>query len=70
MAHRMADTRYPASAERAEDVANPVAEPSLEEVLKTVPQGAFALAGVALALLLLAWLAVYFFVFLARGPVG
>jgi asparagine N-glycosylation enzyme membrane subunit Stt3 len=42
----------------------------LEVVLKTVPKGAFALAGAALSLLLLAWLAVYFFVFLPRGPIS
>ena len=38
--------------------------------LAAVPVGAFALAGTAVGLLLLAWLAVYFFVFLQRGPVG
>jgi hypothetical protein len=64
------ERRYPSAAERPEDVANPVVEPALEEVLKTVPRGAFALAGIAMGLLLLAWLAVYFFVFLARGPVS
>jgi hypothetical protein len=42
----------------------------LEEVLKTVPKGAFALAGVALGLLMLAWLVLYFFVFLPRGAVS
>ncbi|MBY0509205.1 MAG: hypothetical protein K2P94_03545 [Rhodospirillaceae bacterium] len=38
--------------------------------LASVPTGAFALAGTAVGLLLLAWLVVYFFVFLQRGPVG
>ena len=38
--------------------------------LRAVPQGAFALAGAAVGLLLVAWLLVYFFIFLQRGPVG
>jgi hypothetical protein len=66
----MVERRYPFAAERPEDVANPVVDPALQEVLKTVPRSAFALAGAAMGLLLLAWLAVYFFVFLARGPVS
>ncbi len=44
--------------------------PELREVLKAVPRGAFALAGLALSLLLIAWLFVYFCVFLPRGPVS
>jgi hypothetical protein len=62
--------RYPSTAERATDVSNPTSEPALEEVLRIVPRGAFALAAAALALLMLGWLAVYLFVFLARGPVS
>ena len=38
--------------------------------LQAVPQGAFALAGAAVGLLLLGWLLVYFLIFLPRGPVG
>ncbi len=37
--------------------------------LAAVPSGALALAGCTAGLLLLAWLAVYFGVFLARGAV-
>lgn len=48
----------------------PESELPLPEALQSVPSGAFALAGVAVGLLLVAWLFVYFFVFLARGPVG
>jgi hypothetical protein len=62
--------RFPSTAERADDVSNPISEPALEEVLTVVPRGAFALAGAALALVMLAWLAVYLFVFLPRGPVS
>jgi len=44
--------------------------PSAEELLRPVPSGALALAGIAVALLLAAWLVVYLFVFLPRGMVS
>ena len=42
----------------------------LARVLAQTPRGAATLAGLALGLLLIAWLAIYLFVFLARGPVS
>ena len=45
-------------------------EQALEEALKGTPRGAFALAGITVALLMAAWLAIYLFVFLPRGSVG
>ena len=47
-------------------------EPDLSDDprLHLAPRGAFALAGLAVGLLVAAWLAVYFFLFLTRGPVG
>lgn len=45
-------------------------EAELETALKETPKGAFALAGLAVGSLMLAWLAMYLFVFLPRGPVG
>ncbi len=50
-----------------EDVVDPA---ELERVLGTVPKGAFVLSGLAVGALILAWLGVYFFVFLPRGPIG
>jgi len=44
-------------------------EADLERVLKFVPRGAAALAGVAVALIIVGWLLIYFLVFLPRGPV-
>lgn len=41
-----------------------------EDPLAPVPRGALTLAGIAVGLLVLAWLATYFFAFLPRGPVG
>jgi hypothetical protein len=42
----------------------------LQTVLREVPRGAFALAGLTTGLLMLAWFALYLFVFLPRGSVG
>ena len=41
-----------------------------DEALAPVPSGAAALAGIAVGLLLLAWLIVYFAVYLPRGLVS
>jgi hypothetical protein len=51
-------------------MAKPENSADLEIVLREVPKGATALAGVTVLLLVLAWLAIYFFVFLPRGQVG
>jgi len=45
-------------------------EANLERVMREVPRGALALAGLAVGLLLLAWLLIFSFVFLPRGMVG
>ncbi|MGE5564647.1 MAG: hypothetical protein ACM3YN_00600 [Parcubacteria group bacterium] len=45
-------------------------EEQIDEALKVAPRGAFALAGLTVGLLMLAWLAIYLFVFLPRGSVG
>ena len=56
--------------EAAGEVADPVTEDDLDRVMRTVPRGAAALAGAAVAIILLAWLFMYFAVFLPRGPVN
>ena len=43
---------------------------ALEEALKEAPRGAIAVAGSAVILLMVCWLAIYLFVFLPRGTVG
>jgi hypothetical protein len=43
---------------------------AVDAALKQTPRGAFALAGITVGLLMAAWLAVYFLVFLPRGSVG
>jgi hypothetical protein len=52
------------------EVADDVDEAALDEVMRVVPLGAGVLAGAAVALMVLGYLAIYLFVFLARGPVG
>ena len=42
----------------------------IDEAMRQVPRGAFALAGMTVGLLILAWLAIYVFVFLPRGMVN
>jgi hypothetical protein len=43
---------------------------ALERALAEAPRGAMALAAAAVGLLLIAWLAMYLFIFLPRGPVS
>jgi hypothetical protein len=43
---------------------------ALEEALKEAPRGAIAVAGTAVVLLMICWLAIYLLVFLPRGTVG
>ena len=45
-------------------------EERLAIALDVVPRGALVLAGLAVGSLLAAWLAMFIFVFLARGSVG
>ena len=40
------------------------------QALSAMPSGAVALAGFAVGLLLIAWLAIYLFIYLPRGMVG
>jgi hypothetical protein len=53
-----------------ETMAESSGEDQLDRVLQEVPKGAVALAGIAVGLLILAWLMIYLFVFLPRGAVG
>jgi hypothetical protein len=43
---------------------------ALELAMAEVPKGAIAVAGTAVALLMICWFAIYLFVFLPRGSVG
>jgi hypothetical protein len=64
----MAEPAYPAS---AHDYASDGEEiERLEAALDEAPRGALVVSGIAVGLLLIGWLGMYFLVFLPRGPVG
>jgi hypothetical protein len=52
------------------EIADQIDEAALAEVMRVTPLGAGVLAGAAVALLVLGYLAIYFLVFLPRGTVG
>jgi hypothetical protein len=52
------------------EVPDQVDEAALAEVMRIVPLGTAVVAGTAVALMVLGYLAIYLFVFLPRGPVG
>ena len=43
---------------------------SLEGALEEAPRGALVVSAIAVGLLMIGWLGMYFLVFLPRGPVG
>jgi hypothetical protein len=51
-------------------VADEVDEAALARVMRIVPLGAGVLAGAAVALLVLGYLAIYLLVFIPRGTIG
>ncbi len=65
----MSANRLPPSPQAGDSTPVPIKDEDLQRVLKDVPQGAFALAGTAVGILVLAYLALYFLVFLPRGPI-
>ena len=64
----MSEPAYPAT---AHDYASDAEElEQLEAAMEAAPAGAVAVSAIAVGLLLLCWLAIYFFVFIPRGTVG
>jgi hypothetical protein len=53
-----------------EHVAAPISSDAAAAALRHGPRGALIIAGIATALLLIGWLAFYFFLFLPRGDIG
>jgi hypothetical protein len=52
------------------EVADQVDEAALTQVMRVVPLGAAVVAGLAVALLVIGYLAIYLLIFLPRGGVG
>lgn len=64
----MTEPAYPTT---AQDYASDAEElERLENAMHGGPKGAIAVSGIAVGLLLLGWLFVYFVIFLPRGTVG
>jgi hypothetical protein len=63
LADQSSTANHPADDDQIDDSA-------LAEAMRTVPLGAGVLAGTAVALLVIGYLAIYLFVFLPRGTVG
>jgi hypothetical protein len=51
------------------DIRDPSDETAVEEIVSRGPKGAFAVAGVATAIVVAIFFAFYFFVYLPRGVV-
>ena len=60
----------PSAADLPPEGADHVDEAALAEVMRVTPLGAGVLAGAAVAVLVIGYLAMYLFVFLPRGTVG
>jgi hypothetical protein len=58
------------AARERDDAADDIDEAALERVMREVPRGAWALSGLTVGLLLLAWILIYAYVFLPRGMVS
>ena len=61
---------HPHSASDPDILDDRIDEAALERVMREVPRGALALAGLTAGLLLLTWFLIYAYVFLPRGMVG
>jgi hypothetical protein len=66
----MTAANQPSDADASSEVADQVDEAALAEAMRVVPLGAGVVAGVAVALLVIGYLAIYLLVFLPRGGVG
>jgi hypothetical protein len=64
------DEPHHSAAARPEHVAAPVGSDEAAQTLRNGPIGALVVAGIAVALLFIGWMAFYFLLFLPRGPVG
>ena len=64
----MTDPAYPIT--RHDYASDPEELERLESSMDESPRGAILVSAIAVALLLLGWLWVYFFIFLPRGTVG
>jgi hypothetical protein len=65
MRDRMSDIAPPIARDPAADAVDD--QPRIDAIVATGPSGAFAVAGLATAVVIAIWLAFYFFAYLPRG---
>jgi hypothetical protein len=61
---------HASAAHSKENVAAPIDADTAAAALRHGARGALVVAGIAVALLFLGWIAFYFFLFMPRGSVG
>ena len=66
----MISANEPSTTDVPSETADQVDEAALAQVMRVVPLGAVILAGAAVALLVIGYLAIYLLAFLPRGAVG
>jgi len=66
----MISANEPSATDVSSEGADQVDEAALAQAMRVVPLGAAVLAGAAVALLVIGYLAIYLLVFLPRGAVG
>ena len=64
------DEPHHTAAHLPEHVAAPIGAAEAAEALRNGPVGALVVAGVAVGLLFVGWMAFYFLLFMPRGPIG
>jgi len=67
---KITDKPSSSAASSMKHVAEPIDTATAISSLKYGPRGAFLVAGIAVGLLFLGWLAFYFLLFIPRGSVG
>jgi hypothetical protein len=64
------DEAHHSAAHLPDHVVAPIGPDEAAEALRSGPVGAFVVAGLAVGLLFVGWLAFYFLLFMPRGAVG
>ena len=62
--------KHHSAAALPEHVAAPIDSEAAAQALRHGPRGALLISGIAVAIVLLIWLAFYYLLFLPRGPIG
>jgi hypothetical protein len=64
------DEPHHSAAHLPEHVGAPIGQEEVARALRNGPVGAQVVAGIAVTLLFIGWMAFYFLLFLPRGPIG